>query len=144
MLTTKSTPQTTTNQMQFRFPYLPRESWTEKGTEEPLNTILTMFWALKQADEARLEQLVLRFSASQSLDQLTFPREDWGNISGVQILNRFEFYPAGGAQANVEVILEKERTAIDGPDKDNRERELEVKRWILTRTNNQWLIIGRR
>ena len=144
MLATKSTQQTETNQMQFRFPYLPRESWIEKGTDEPLNTILTMFWALKQADENKLEQLVLRLNASQSLDQLTFPKQDWGSISGVQILNTFEFFPAGGAQANVEVIFEKERAALDSQSKDKPEKDLEVRRWILTKTNNQWLIIGRR
>ncbi|MFO1514061.1 MAG: sigma-70 family RNA polymerase sigma factor [Verrucomicrobiota bacterium] len=144
MLVLKSTQQSVTNQMQFRFPYLPRESWTEKGTDEPLNTILTMFWALKQADENKLEQLVLRLNASQSLDQLTLPKQDWSSISGVQILNTFEFFPAGGAQANVEVIFEKERSAADSQSQDKPEKDLEARRWVLTKTNNQWLIMGRR
>jgi cell division protein FtsL len=140
--------QSATNQIQFSFPYSKRESWTEKGTDEPLNTILTMFWAIKQADEAKLGQLVLRMNTTQALDQLTFPKQDWDNITGVQVLNVFEFYPVISGQpeeqANVEVIFEKEQAALDSSDKDEREKQLEVRRWVLKKTNGQWFIISRR
>jgi RNA polymerase sigma factor (sigma-70 family) len=143
LLARETVQQTTTNQMQFMSPYLPRETWTEKGTDQPLNTILTMFCAVKQEDEIKLKQLVLDLSASQSLDKLVLPRKDWANISGIQILNTFEFFPAGGLQANVEVIVEKRLPDPYSPNKDTWAKQLKVQRWTLIKTNDQWLITGR-
>jgi RNA polymerase sigma factor (sigma-70 family) len=143
LLARETVQQATTNQMQFVFPYLPRETWTEKGTDQPFNTILTMFCAVKQEDEIKLKQLVLDLSASQSLDQLVIPKKDWANISGIQILNTFEFFPAGGLQANVEVIVEKRLPDPYAPNKDAWAKQLKVQRWTLIKTNDQWLITGR-
>ncbi len=141
--TAKTTQETATNQIQFSLPYFHREAWSDKGTDEPLNTILTMFWAIRQGDETKLEQIVSRGKSAQPLDQLTVPKGDWDKITAVQIVNAFEFYPIieGKRQntANINAIIETTRAGLD-----SKEKEFEVRRWILTKENNQWLITGGR
>ena len=86
--------------MQFTLPYLRREAWSDKGTDDPLNTILTMFWAIRQGDEAKLGRWFARTYASHELarfdpfqamihnpwhSELTLPKRDWNQTVGVQV-----------------------------------------------------------
>ena len=142
---TKTTQEGATNQIQFTGPYRPylrREEWSDNGTDKPVNTILTMLWAMRQGDETKLEQLVSRANASQQLDDLTFPKRDWEKLAGVQIVRSVWFRIAipGGRmedQATVETIVEQAPTSV-GEDKG-----VEVHSWSLKKTNDQWLITWR-
>jgi hypothetical protein len=132
-------PQPATNRILFTHPVLPRAVWSDHGTDKPVNTILTMFWALRQGDQSKLEQRVWRMRDSQTLDDLTFRRDDWDRISAIQVAKVVvtQSLTAGKVtqeNATVEVIVEK-APLVDGADKD-----VDIERWFLMKTNDQWLI----
>src|ERR1035441_7508815 len=52
LASTAAKVQTTTNQIQFNAPYLPRAVWSDQGTDTPGNTIQTMFRAIGQGDRS--------------------------------------------------------------------------------------------
>jgi len=141
---TKAKQEVTTNQMQFSAPYRPylrREEWSDKGTDNPANTILTMFWAIRQGNETKLEQIVSRAYASQELDLLTLPKRDWDKTAGVQIVRSVWFrggMPGGKMEdmASVETIVEQ------APPSDGEINTVEVHKWSLKKANDQWLITG--
>jgi hypothetical protein len=129
-----------TNQMQFTLPYSRREEWLDKGTDDPLNTIMTMFWGIGQGNETKLEQIVPGGKGSQSLDDLAFPRGDWDKITGVQIVNlvrvRAIVDGRGEDRAVADVIVEK---SVPG-----RSSDFNMRSWTLTKSNDQWLITSGR
>jgi RNA polymerase sigma factor (sigma-70 family) len=132
--------QTTTNQIQFTLPYLPREAWSDRGTAKPLDTIQTMFWAMGQGDQKRLEQIVSRARDSQPLDELTVSKQDWDKITAVQIVDVATSRgssPQGGMEdmATAEVIVEV-------PYQDGI-KDVSMQRWSLKKFNDRWLITGR-
>jgi hypothetical protein len=133
-------PQTATNQISFAEPYLTRGVWSDHGTDNPQNTILTMFWALSQGDESKLEEIVSRARDSQTLDQLVYPKNQWEKISAIQVVKVAwaRAIKDGKPQdvASAEVILEK-AAPRGGGDKD-----LSMERWSLTKMNDHWLITG--
>jgi RNA polymerase sigma factor (sigma-70 family) len=138
---TKATQEGTTNQIRFRHPYLRREEWSDKGTDKPLNTILTMFWAIGQGDETKLEQVVSRAYASQELEDLTLSKQDWEKLTGVQIVMAAWFRGGRPGErmedlASVEAIVEK------APITDGETKDVQMHRWSLIKTNDQWLITG--
>ena len=128
------------NHIAFTEPYMPREAWSDRGTDKPLNTILTMFWALRQGDENKLEQIVSRVRDSQTLDELIYPKSDWENISAIQIVGIGGEVPIidGKAQeiATAEVIVEEAPPVLGGY------KALNMQRWSLIKVNDQWLITG--
>jgi hypothetical protein len=130
----ESTPKPATNHIVFPGLYLPREAWSDYGTDEPRNTILTMFWALRQGDQSKLQQLVSPGPGARTLDQLFFPRDDWERISAIQVagvtVTRSPTSPPVGA---VEVIVEI------APPVGQTDRDVRMHRWFLTRVNDQWL-----
>jgi hypothetical protein len=127
----KATTQPATNQILFTHPVLPRAEWSDHGTDKPLNAILTMFWALRQGDESKLEQMVWR-DDSQTLEDLTFRRDDWDRISAIQVATKLVVtHTAAADSGTVEVIVEK-APAVDGADKD-----VDIHRWILIKMNGQ-------
>lgn len=142
---TKATQEGTTNQMQLSAPYRPylkREEWSDKGTDKPVNTILTMFWAIRQGDDPKLEQLVSPRFASHQLEDLTLPKPDWDKTTGVQIVRAVwsrAGRPGGRMEdtANVETIVEQ------APPADGEINSVEVHTWFLIKTNDQWLITWR-
>jgi hypothetical protein len=135
LASTAAKAQTTTNQIQFNAPYLPRAVWSDQGTDTPGNTIQTMFRAIGQGDQNRLEQIVSRFKDSQSLDELTFPKQDWDKIAAVQFVNVVRIHMASGEdQANVNALVER---VLEGGTKD-----VSIQLWTLKKTNDQWLITG--
>jgi hypothetical protein len=126
--------QTTMNQIQFTAPYLPRAAWSEQGSDTPDNTIRTMFWAIGQGDQNRLEQIVFP-KASQSLDSLTFSKQDWDKIAAVQFVSVVRLHlPNGEDQANVNTLVER---VLEGGTKD-----VSIQRWNLMKINDQWSIIA--
>ena len=127
-------PQPATNQIVFSRPVLPRAAWSDHGTDKPLNTILTMFWALRQGDQSKLEQMVWRLRDSQTLEDLTFRKDDWDRISAIQVAKVVVTRQATHEDGTVEVIVEK-APRVDGEAKD-----VDIERWFLTKTNDQWLI----
>ncbi len=134
-------PQAATNQMSFTTPYLPRASWSDQGTDKPLNMVLTMFWALRQGDESKLEQMVSRGRDSQTLDDLIYPRREWEKIRAIQVVDapRVRVVSPNGValdSGHVDVIVEK---AL-GP--DGAEKDVSMERWYLIKVNDQWLITG--
>jgi len=131
---TAAKAQTTTNQIQFAAPYLPRAAWSDQGTDTPGNTIQTMFWAIGQGDQNRLEQIVSRLRDSQSLDELTFRKQDWDKIAGVQFVNVVQILMASEDQANVNALVER---VLEGGTKD-----VSIELWTLKKSNGQWLITG--
>jgi hypothetical protein len=131
---TKAQP--ATNQILFTQPVFPRAAWSDHGTDKPLNTILTMFWALRQGDESKLEQMVSRDRVSQTLDDLAYPKNDWERISAIQVVNVASTHGGGGVDtARAEVIVEEAPAPFEGAEKD-----VSIRRWILTKENDQWLI----
>jgi hypothetical protein len=126
--------------MQFILPYSRREAWLDRGTDDPLNTIMTMFWAMGQGDETKLEQISPRGKGSPSLDDLTLPKEDWDQIAGIQMVNlaRVRAIVDGKAEdrAVAEVIVEK---AVPG-----RGSQFNMHSWTLIKSNDQWLITAGR
>lgn len=131
-------PQPATNQILFTHPVLPRAAWSDLGTDKPLNTILTMFCALRQSDESKLEQMLWR-DDSQTLEDLTFRRDDWDRISAIQVATTTVTHTAAADTSGIEVIVEK-APAVEGTDKD-----VEIRRWILIKMNgqDQWRIRNR-
>ena len=132
-----------TNHLIFDFPFLGREEWAEKGTGEPLNTLKTMLWAMKQGDEQKLNQLVLRENPAWSLDYLLLPKRDWDKLVGVQIVNLLDpgsVSVEGKLQhlVQIETILEKKFVANESA------TGRAIRRWSLVETNGQWLITGGR
>jgi hypothetical protein len=125
-----------TNQSLFRNPVLPRAAWSDQGTDKPQNTILTMFWALRQGDQTKLEQL-LRMGDSQTPDDLTFPRGEWDKFLAFQVATVHTVKYRGSETATVQVIAEKALGA-DGVEKD-----AGIYRWVLMKENDQWLILNR-
>ena len=134
----------TAPQIKFDLPYTKKDEWYDKGTRKPLDTFFTMLAAIKRKDENRLSQIVFRYNASYTLEQLTLPKVYWDKISAVQIVSEGEFMPVteNGPQdtAQIEAILEEQV--------DNGSGEIitdqTVERWSLIKTNNQWLITGLR
>jgi Regulator of chromosome condensation (RCC1) repeat len=122
-------------------PRLPRAAWSEHGTDKPLNTVLTMFWALRQGDQGKLENMVSRVRDSQTLDDLIYPRSEWGKITAIRVVSAGITTTVSRGRAdvlgNAEVIIEK----APGPDGAN--KEVSKESWSFRKVNNQWLIIGR-
>ena len=127
-------PQPATNQISFSHPVLPRAEWSDHGSDKPLNTMLTMFWALRQGDESKLEQMVWRLRDSQTLEDLTYRRDDWDRISAIQVANVVVLRPRDEESGTAEVIVEK-APLVDGAYKD-----VDIERWFLMKTNGQWFI----
>ncbi|MEI2723269.1 MAG: sigma-70 family RNA polymerase sigma factor [Verrucomicrobiota bacterium] len=132
-----------TNHLTFDFPFLGREEWSEKGTSEPLATLQTMFWAMKQGDEKRLNQLVFKENPAWSLDYMLLPKGDWARLVGVQIVNLSDPGPMsveGKRQqlVHIDTILEKKVIANESV------IDRSIRRWSLVETNGQWLITGGR
>jgi len=126
---------TATNQIHFTQPCLPRAAWSDQGTDKPGNTIQTMFWAIGQGDQKRLEQIVSRFKDSQSLDELTFPKQDWDKIEAVQFVSVVLIHMrSADDQANVNALVE--RVLEDGT------KDVSIQLWTLKKINGQWLITG--
>jgi RNA polymerase sigma factor (sigma-70 family) len=131
------------SRIQFVIPYSPREEWSEMGTDAPQNTLLTMFSAIKQGDETKLYQVVSRRDATESLDQLTLPKRDWDKVTAVQIVNvstaKTMIENRLQDSAQIDVIIEKQVPILT-----TTVTEHSVRRWLLVKTNAQWLITGRR
>jgi hypothetical protein len=136
----EATPQPATNHIAFTEPYLPREAWSDHGTAKPLDTILTMFWALRQGDESKLEQMVSRVRDSQTLDELIYPKNDWQNITAIQVVKVGWARAIVGGKAqdmgSAEVIVEQ------SPPFEGDEKDVSMQRWSLIKMNDQWLING--
>jgi RNA polymerase sigma factor (sigma-70 family) len=133
-----------TNQLPFQSGFFSRDQWLDKGTDEPLNTLLSMLHAMKQGDEDRLGQLVSRGDSPQSLDRLLIPKADWNRVTGVQIVNISDPGPmaVGGKlqhQVTIETILEQVSTILENQIVTGRS----IRRWFLLDVNGQWLITGR-
>ena len=114
-----------------------------KGTSEPLNTLKTMLWAMKQGDEQKLNQLVFKENPAWSLDYLLLPKRDWEKLVAVQIVNLLDPGPMsveGKLQhlVHIETILEKKFIANESA------TGRAIRRWSLVETNGQWLITGGR
>ena len=134
-----ATPQPATNHIAFPGLRLPREAWSDHGTNKPKDTILTMFWALRQGDRSKLEQIVSPMRDSQTVDDLIFPRDDWDRLLAIQVVKAVTTAEKGQEQGNVEVIVEKAPPA-DVADKDV---DVSVERWFLAKVNDQWVIRSR-
>jgi RNA polymerase sigma factor (sigma-70 family) len=132
-------------QIKFDLPYSRRDEWSEKGTAKPLDTLFTMLWAIKQKDENRLNQIVLRTNPSYTLDQLTLPKTSWDTASAIQIVSWGWAYPIvdGRPQdvATIEAVLEEKHTDTTSGQTIT---DQTVERWSLIKTNNQWLLTGLR
>ncbi len=131
-------PQPATNQILFRHPALPRSEWSDHGSDTPQNTVLTMFWALRQGDESRLEQMLSRERGSRTLEDLTFRRDEWDRISAIQMVKTVVTCSPAVEIGTVEVIVEKAPT-VDAADKD-----VDVHRWVLMKmkTNDHWQVMS--
>jgi hypothetical protein len=129
--------QTATNQIQFSVPCLPRAAWSDQGTDKPQNTILTMFWAIRQGDQNRLEQLVYRQKDSQTLDDMTVPKSDRDEIAairtlGVTVTSGPGLVPTASVEAIVQTVPSQDGT-----------KNVYCPRWVLNKINDQWLITGK-
>ncbi len=131
-------------QIKFDLPYSRRDEWSEKGTDTPLHTLFTMLGAIKQKDENRLNQIVLRTNPAYTLDQLILPKTSWDDAVAIQIVSEGEFMPYTGNawqdEAQIEAILEERQIDNLGETHTNQT----VERWSLMKTNNQWLLTGLR
>ena len=124
-----------TNHISFSRPVLPRAEWTDQGTDKPLNAILTMFWALRQGDQSKLQQIVWPMRDSQTLEDVTFRRGEWDKITAIQVAKVLVISRAGTeVDGNVEVIVEK------APPEPGADKDVEINRWFLMKTNGQWFI----
>ncbi len=137
----EASPRPATNHIAFPGLYLPRDAWSDQGTDTPRNTILTMFWALRRGDQSKLEQMLSPLRGSQTLDQLTLPRDDWEKISAIQMANVgvTRSLTAGNVTqeiGRVEVIVEK------APPVGQTEKEVSMERWTRIKANDQWLILN--
>ncbi len=122
--------------MAFPGLYLPRDAWSDHGTDKPQNTILTMFWALRQGDQSKLEQMVSPL-AGRTLDQLIFRRDDWEKISAIQVARTtLTHSPTGVDTATAEVIVEQ------APPMGETEKDVSMHRWTLIKANDQWLLVN--
>jgi hypothetical protein len=137
----EASAQSGTSRILFPHPILPRAAWSDQGTAKPQDTILTMFWALRQGDQSKLEQL-LRMGGSQTPDDLTFPRDEWDKFSAIQVATvvvtrQGTAGKVAAETATVQVIAEKALRA-DGADTD-----ADIYRWVLIKEDDQWLIRNR-
>jgi hypothetical protein len=131
-----------TNQISFSHPVRPRAEWSDQGTAKPQDTIGSMFWAMRQGDQSKLEELVLRSRASQPLDDITLPKDEWDQFSAFQVatVTVTRQVTAGKVTAEtamVKVIAEQ----AYGP--NGAEKDADIYRWVLTKENEQWLIRDR-
>ena len=124
-----------TNQITFSHPFLPREAWTDQGTDKPMNAVLTMFWALRQGDQAKLEQIVSPMKPSQTAEDLTFRRAEWERLSAVQVV-RVVTVSKGETPLNGDVQVIVERAPIEPGEIP----DIDVLRFMLTPTNGQWVV----
>jgi RNA polymerase sigma factor (sigma-70 family) len=141
-----------TNGAHFVNPFFSRDEWSERGTDEPINALQALLWAIRQNDEAKLAQLVFRTNDSQSIESLILPKRMWDNVTGVQIVD-VHVISDGSAQrkAIIGTILEKETgnlgaspgTSSDNPVLDQYiHTENIIRRWFLEESNGQWFITG--
>lgn len=108
-----------------------------------MNTLLTMLWATKQNNEARLAQLVYPGITNRSIDQLTIPMRDRETMMGVQMVtvSTAQLLSSGLLQdvAQVEAILQVKVPVLGKEILHNR-----MRRWSLSKTNGEWLITSGR
>jgi len=124
-----------TNQIPFLEPYLTREAWSDHGTDKPLNTILTLFWALREGNDDRLDELVSANHSRQTPDALKSAKKERDRITAVQIVNVFTMsQPNGNQFGTVQAIIEK------SPLTPGETKELSTDQWSLAKENGQWLI----
>ena len=139
---TEAKAQASTNRSLFTQPIISRSDWSDHGTGSPKDTILSMFGALRQGDQGKLEQIVLPMRDSQTMDNLALPKKEWDKLSAIQVVKTTvtSMQNAGkvtAETATVDVFVEK--TLDDaGVDKD-----VDTYRWTLTKENGRWLIRGR-
>jgi len=135
-----------TNQLQFKGPYFRRDEWSNRGTDKPLNTVLTMLWAMKVGDEIKLAQLVSRVDDTQTVDSLTrVPKINWNKITAVQIVDSSEDETISGVgpeqqTAFIKAIIERQwqDSILEGQTATDQTQRI----WDLVKTNGQWLITG--
>jgi RNA polymerase sigma factor (sigma-70 family) len=143
LLETAAKTNATPPRIEFGLPYSRRDEWAEEGTGEPMNTVLTMLWATKLNNEARLAQLVHPGITNQPIDQLTIPMRDRATMVGVQIVtvDVTQFFHSGLLQdvAQVQAILQVKVPVLGKEIMDNR-----MRRWSLSKTNGEWLITSGR
>lgn len=128
-----------TNDLHFRNPYLGNHEWKERGTDQPIDTLTTMLWAMKRGDAGRLEQLVSRKDDSQSLDSLLLPKNYWDKVQGVQIVD-INIVSGGTNQRRAfigTIVLEQQVVSKVTGDTYNKQSS---KRWYFIETNGQWRI----
>jgi hypothetical protein len=131
----EASPGPATNHMTFPGLYLQREAWSDHGTDKPQNTILSMFWALRQGDQSKLEQMVST-NGGKTLGELIFRRDDWEKISAIQVANTVVVSTASVDTATVEVIVEQ------APPAGQTDKDVSMHRWTLVKMNDQWLILN--
>jgi hypothetical protein len=142
--TNKTDTGSATNAIQLRGKCFRRATWSDKGTGDPLDTLVTMFWTMTQGDKARLQLLTPNAKSFFETELLAFPEGQWNDLSALQIVrtsktsaSSFTKTSNSSTQYAIEYAVVEavvERRLPQGA------RDLSVRSWTLTKTDGQWLV----
>ncbi len=130
----------------MRGPYLNRDSWSDAGTTDPLNTLQSLLWALRENNEDKIGELV--FTNALNLKPMLL-KGYWDRVKGVHIMNVVNSNASNGQQkAMIDTIIEQ--TEPNSSDVDTHSSAAQnylttrqtIRRWFLNQVDGQWQITG--
>jgi RNA polymerase sigma factor (sigma-70 family) len=133
-----------TNSSQImRGPYLNRDSWSDTGTTDPLNTLQSLLWALRENNENKAGELVVTNALNANL---IHSKGFWDKVKGVHIVNIT--YASNQQKAKIDTIIEQTEPNSSGVDTQSPAAQnylttrQTIHRWFLNQVDGQWQITG--
>ncbi len=128
--------------------YVNREDWTDNGTREPLDALLTFLAAVKKGDEKRMAEVFIGpDSRSNKTYVASLPKTYWDKLTGIQVVEVGVIHDGSGQKkAVIDSVMETSRpdsSVVKFDDPDVQQFHLirqSTRRWMLVETNGGWAV----
>lgn len=126
-------------------PYWNRDSWSDAGTTDPLNTLQSLLWALRENNQDKVTALV----ATNALNMNKLRSKGfWDKAEGLHIIREGHEYIGNDPQrAIIDTIIDsagpKSEVETQSPSaQDFLSTRQAIERWYLDKIDGQWQITG--
>ena len=127
-------------------PYWNRDSWSDIGTTDPLNSLQSLFWALRENNEDKIGELVVTNGLNMNF---IHSKGFWNNVKGVHIIGvNYLNYASDQQRVMIDTIIEQ--TEPNSSDVDSQSRIAQdylitrqtIHKWFLNQVDGRWQITG--
>jgi RNA polymerase sigma factor (sigma-70 family) len=126
--------------------YLNRDSWSDNGTTDPLDTLRSLLWALRENNEDKIGELVITNALNLNI---IHSKGFWGKVKGVHIVVENYLNDGSGQQkATIDTIVELAEPSNSDVDthspaaQDYLTTRQTIQRWFFHQVDGQWQITG--